>query len=262
MSKSNEETIRVWDYDLPVRLARLTGCPPEAFESYGDLQFKVLQNHLDIQSHDFVLEIGCAVGRLAIPVSRIVRPPGGYLGIDIIRDSIDWCSKNITGRFPHFRFHFENVASQIHNPAGSKDPAATVIPLPDHCVDKLFLSSVFTHMFPDGVDNYLREFQRVLKPMGVALSTMFLLNSGSRRAIQSEKTSWKFAHEYQSSGCCWVDSSEYPEGAVAYDEASYLAMIRHHGMDLLKPVIYGTWADLGDPLADGQDYVIFGPSRA
>lgn len=258
-SDSVVETIKVGDYEVPVRLARLTGCPPERFEAYGKAQFQTLDSCLKFQPHDSLLEIGCGVGRLAIPATQVVAPPGRYLGIDIIRDSIDWCSQHITPRFPHFHFHFENVTSQIHNPMGSEDPASTKIPLPDHCVDKLFLSSVFTHMFPAGVHNYLREFRRVLKPTGIALSTMFLLNAGSRDVIRRGKTPWKFEHEYRGPGC-WVDSLEYPEGAVAYDEDSYLDMIRMHDMDLLTPIIYGSWSGLGGPLADGQDYVIFGPA--
>ena len=42
---------------------------------------------------------------------------------------------------------------------------------------------------------------------------------------------------------------EYPEGAVAYDEESYLEMIRLDGMDILTPIIYGTWSGLGGALA-------------
>jgi ubiquinone/menaquinone biosynthesis C-methylase UbiE len=217
-----------------------------------------LQQYLHIQQSDSVLEIGCGVGRLAISATRVIGPNGSYLGIDIIPDSINWCSANITARLPHFRFHFENVNSQIHNPSGSKDPAATRIPLPDESVDKIFLSSVFTHMFPPGVHNYLSEFRRVLNPSGIVLSTMFLLNTDSRKAIQNGAAPWKFAHEYRNSKVCWTDSLESPEGAVAYDENGYLEMIRSHGMDLVRPIVYGAWCGLGDAAADGQDYVVFG----
>ncbi len=260
LSDPKIETIKVDGYDVPVRLAALTGCPLGIFESYGNAQFQCLQKYLNIRPHDFVLEIGCGAGRLAIPATHVVNASGGYLGIDIIEDSIRWCSENITRRYPHFRFHFEDVRSQIHNPAGVKDPASTVIPLPDGSVDRLFLSSVFTHMFPNGVRNYLREFRRVLKPQGIALSTMFLLNEGSRKAIQDGKTPFTFPHRYEDPEYCWVQTLEHPEGAVAYDEADYIGMIRGSGMELCQSPVYGTWSGIGDSDRDGQDYVVFGPS--
>jgi SAM-dependent methyltransferase len=256
-----EELIPVGEYRIPARLVRLTGCEPKQFQSYGNAQFRNLQKYLQIRHNDSVLEIGCGVGRLAIPATRIINSEGSYLGVDIIGDSIDWCASHITPRLPHFRFHFEDIASQIHNPSGCKDPASTRIPLPDASVDKVFLASVFTHMFPVGVHNYLSEFRRILKPGGVVLSTMFLLNSVSRESIQNGETHWTFSHQYEASGCCWIDSLDFPEGAVAYDEEGYLAMIRQHDMDILQRVVYGRWSARPEPSEDGQDYVIFGPIK-
>lgn len=254
---SNEDTVKVGEFYVPVRLAALTGCSPETFESFGRAQFVSFQQHLQISASDAVVEIGCGAGRLAIPCTSVLKT-GSYFGVDIIRDSIEWCSANITKRYPHFRFHFENVESQLHNPGGVIDPTTTKIPVPDASVDKIFLSSVFTHMFPDGVEHYLREFRRILKPTGVVLTTMFLLNEDSRTAIKEGKTNWSFSHPYQGSDICYIDSLEWPEGAVGYDEAGYVNLIRQHGMDLLKPIIYGVWSD-ATRVSDGQDYVVFGP---
>lgn len=260
MDRTEIEVVKVGEFEVPVRLAQLTGCPPATFESYGNAQFRTFQQHLDIKANDSVLEIGCGVGRLAIPCAAVLKPGGSYLGIDIIRDSIDWCSANISRAYPNFRFHFENVVSPLHNPAGLIDPAVTKIPLPASSVDKIFLSSVFTHMFTDGVEHYLREFRRVLKPNGIILSTMFLLNEESEEAIKLGKTNWTFPHRLQNDEFCRVESLDSVEGAVAYKESDYLALIRRNGMDLLKPIIYGAWSGPHRP-ADGQDYVVFGHQR-
>jgi SAM-dependent methyltransferase len=259
MQAQEEDILRVGEYEIPTRLVRLTGCPLEQFEPYGNAQFQTFQQYLHISEEESVLEIGCGIGRLAIPATRVIGPAGRYLGIEIIPESVSWCRENITRRFPNFSFHFENVKSPLHNPAGSEDPAKTVIPLADSSVDKLFLSSVFTHMFPAGLDHYLKEFRRVLKPGGIALATAFLLNTGSREAITKGKTGWSFSHPYvDEAGQCWIEFPQSPEGAVAYDESAFLQLLRRNRLQLLQPVVYGAWAGLGGALADGQDYAIFG----
>lgn len=258
MADDEHGTLRVGEYDIPARLARLTGCPFDIFESYGNGQFQNFQKYLHIYPNDSVLEIGCGVGRLAIPATRIIGSAGCYTGIDIIRDSVQWCRENITPRFPNFSFQFEDVRS-VYNLGGSIDPATTVISVADASVDKLFLASVFTHMLPSGVDRYLSEFRRVLKPNGIALATVFLLNAATREAIKNGKTSWTFSHRYVDPvGECWFDSPEYPERAVAYDENTLLELFPCHGLHLLQPIIYGSWGGLGDAVADGQDYILFG----
>ena len=40
-----------------------------------------------------VLEVGCGIGRDAIPLTQILSPNANYTGIDIIGRSIEWCQK-------------------------------------------------------------------------------------------------------------------------------------------------------------------------
>src|SRR4051812_47551207 len=69
-----------------------------------------------------VLDIGCGIGRMAIPLAGYLVPPGGYEGFDIVAEGIDWCRKNISARFPHFHFRSVDLFNRSYNPAGRQDP--------------------------------------------------------------------------------------------------------------------------------------------
>jgi SAM-dependent methyltransferase len=258
VSISSEQVVKVGDYEVPAELLRLTGCAEEIFESYGAAQFNRFREELNIQPGNTVLEIGCGVGRLAIPATHYLDSSGAYIGMDIIKPSIDWCSTHITARHPAFQFFAEDVYSQIHNPGGSKHCADVVFPLQDQFVDKIFLSSVFTHMFPADVTHYLGEMNRVLKPDGAVLTTMFLLNDLTLATIAAKKAIFSFDHSMPEWPQCRFQYPATPEGAIAYFEEKYLHMLYASGFQLKKPIEYGQWSGVGTGLTDGQDYVIFG----
>ena len=54
---------------------------------------------------------------------------------------------------------------------------AEKLDFPDATFDFVCATSVFTHMLPAGVANYLREIRRVLRPGGRCLATFFVLRS-------------------------------------------------------------------------------------
>jgi len=215
---------------------------------------------LSISPDDSILEIGCGVGRLAIPATLFLNSSGQYAGIDIIRESIDWCTENISSQHPNFRFTFVDVQSQLHNPSGKKHCADVVFPVADESVDKIFLSSVFTHMLPDDVMHYLAKMSRALKRNGLVLTTMFLLNQRSMASIESQTAQFSFPCTVSGYRQCRVQNYEVTEGAVAYYQESYLTMLYSNGFELKRPIQPGHWSGAGAPDADGQDYVIFGKS--
>src|SRR5271157_3932956 len=71
----------------PSRLAWAAG--DGSFEQTGKefLQyFKALGN---LQPDQRVLDVGCGVGRMALPLTNYLDSSGSYVGIDIVRDGID-----------------------------------------------------------------------------------------------------------------------------------------------------------------------------
>ena len=47
---------------------------------------------------DAVLDVGCGIGRMALPLTNYLTPPGRYEGFDIMRANVDWCTSAITPR--------------------------------------------------------------------------------------------------------------------------------------------------------------------
>ena len=48
----------------------------------------------DLRPTDKVLEIGCGIGRMAVPLTQYLST-GTYDGMDVVADGINWCSQNI-----------------------------------------------------------------------------------------------------------------------------------------------------------------------
>ena len=155
------ETHRYMEYDIPVDLINLTGGGPDTFALISEQHIHHIQQYVGIKSTDNVVEVGCGIGRDAIPLTMLLGKGGQYLGIDIIARSINWCSANISKRHPNFRFVHFDVADQLHNPSGTLPISACHLPLPPGSVDLIILQSVFTHMFADGMTSYMTEFARV-----------------------------------------------------------------------------------------------------
>lgn len=67
-----------------------------------------------------------------------------------------------------------------------------VYPSDSSTFDIILLKSVFTHIMPNKVDNYMKEISRMMKPSGKCLATLFLLKSTATDARkQAESISKK-----------------------------------------------------------------------
>ena len=73
-------------YDIPVNLVNKTGGGTDTFEEITDWHIKQVQSYIGIKETDSVMEIGCGIGRDAIPLTRILKQ-GHYVGTDISNSS-------------------------------------------------------------------------------------------------------------------------------------------------------------------------------
>lgn len=249
-------------YDIPVDLMLLTGGGPDTFDAISRWHFANIDRWMGIDPGHSILEIGCGIGRDAIPLSeRVTR--GSYLGVDIIKRSIDWCSANITPRHPHFKFIHFDVKDQLHNAGGTTATTDIALPLADGSVDRIILFSVFTHMFAPEIQHYLREFRRVLKPDGLVYATTFIYNDDIlAKARTTNLTPWDLRFEHEVSPGCRINDPVHPLGAVAYTPKIWDEMTAATGLRYVRPFLKGGWSGYYPDAEDGQDVAVLTPAIA
>jgi SAM-dependent methyltransferase len=209
-----------------------------------------------IQPDHTLLEIGCGIGRDAIPLTQFLSARGSYLGVDIIRPSIDWCSENISPPFPNFRFRHYDVRDQLHNPHGTIRTTDIRLDITAASIDRVILWSVFTHMFRRDIMHYLREFRRVLRPDGLVYATCFALDEATLDHVRkTAPTPWRLTFEHERGAGCYIQNPEYPTSAVGYTSEALHSIVAEGGLAMATPVKRGNWAGLHSGAA-GQDVMI------
>lgn len=185
-----------------------------------------------------VLDVGCGIGRMAIPLSQYLDGRGSYEGFDIVANWISWCKKKITPKYPNFRFTQVDVFNRVYNPNGKYKASEYRFPYQNESFDFVFLKSVFTHMLIRDMDNYFREIARVLKKGKRCLMTFFLLNKESVRLVNAGKSEMNF--RYKGPRYRTIDM-KVRERAIAYDEDFIRPLYRRYGLDITEPIRYGSW---------------------
>lgn len=188
---------------------------------------------------DRVLDIGCGVGRMALPLTQYLDT-GTYHGIDVIAPAIAWCGATITPAYPAFTFAHLDVAHPLYNPGGAMAAEGVVLPVPDASADFVVLVSVLTHLDEPAVGRYAREIKRVLAPGGRCFATAFLLNRPSRDGIARGAARPAFP-DLPEAKVLHADP-EAPLAAVAFDEDLLLARFLEAGLRRRRPAAYGAWS--------------------
>ena len=220
------------------------------YEAIGQEFVGYLVDLCHLTPADSVLDIGCGIGRMAVPLTRYLSSQGRYEGFDIIRDGIRWCSREITPRFPNFRFQHVDVHNSNYNPGGRLAAEEFQFPYPDCSFDVAFAASVFTHMLPAATTAYLREIARVLKPKGRCLLTFFIAGAAVDPAAETFTTAFPYRL-----GTHWVRDLRKPEIAVCHEEDFALTALHEARLQLVPPIRYGSWTGHADSLSF-QDIVI------
>jgi SAM-dependent methyltransferase len=239
--------------------ARGIDLPPHRLRGgYGDLKavgdeyLRYFIEYAKLAPNHKVLDVGCGIGRMALPLTRYLSGEGEYYGFDPGPDGVNWCIEHITPRFPNFHFEVADLRNEFFNPHGKFNPEDFRFPYEDASFDFVFLTSVFTHLFPNAMRNYFSEVDRVLRKDGRTFITYFLINPESAALISEGKSSLNFLHKLIG---CWTASPDNPEKAIAFDETEIrdLYQARSIAIEELK---YGRWCGRENDFGGYQDVII------
>lgn len=161
--------------------------------SAEQLKEDLLESGINISELSEILDYGCGCGRV-IAGWEVIGHRFRLHGCDYNKELIDWCRWNISG--------IEFKQNYLGMP----------LPYNNGQFDLIYLFSVFTHLAYNEQISIIKEFRRILKPMGYIYLTFhgkyfepIMLNSvpGSNN-IFSEKGFLIHQAEKQGSNDCWV----------------------------------------------------------
>jgi len=205
----------------------------------------------ELKPNDRVLDVGCGVGRMAVPLTSYLSPEGSYRGFDVVEEGVRWCTRRITPRYGTFHFDHVDVYNKHYNPGGTLTADTFDFPYTDNSFDFVFLISVFTHLLPRDMKNYLSEVARVLSPGGRAFITYTLLNDEILQSIERGESHLPYVH--LGNGYRTVEPDE-PETGVAFYESDVRTLYSKLGLEIIEPIRFGSWS--GRESDSHQDIVV------
>ena len=214
----------------PRRLRHFVGAGD--FEAVGQEFLGYCVELASLEPTDRVLDVGCGIGRLALPFSRYLNDTAMYLGVDTWPTGIAWCDRHVATSSPNFSFRLLDVFDQKYNPQGRPGDDALGIEATSGSFDFATLIAIL-HLEPGRIRRYLGEVGRLLRPGGHYLGTWYLVEEGDRRS-----------------------PGDLPRPAMS--EGAARAMLDEAGIDILR-LDRGQW----DGRPDGLSYqdVIVGRRR-
>jgi SAM-dependent methyltransferase len=220
--------------------------PPRNMIFIGDGDYEIIGQEFlkyfiefgGIMPKSRILDIGCGIGRMAVPLTSFLSNEGSYYGFDIVEKGVEWCNKNISVRYPNFHFDHADIYNKSYNPKGKHNSSEYVFIYSNDFFDFAFLTSVFTHMREDEVAQYIKEISRVLKPKGICLITFFIINNESIKLVENKKASQNL--KYKIDDHSYVKDVEIPESAIGFDKEYLDGLFTMNNMKI-KNVYYGSW---------------------
>jgi SAM-dependent methyltransferase len=144
------------------------------------------------------------------------------------------------GRRPNFRFHAIEARNEAYESPTALSAAELSFPFPPESFDLVIVTSVFTHMLDDALDNYVSEVARVLRCGGRMFVSLFLLDDVSKAAIRAGRAKLDFRHPF---GAMRALNTECPEEGLAIERADFLERLRRHAFVPHGPIHLGSWRD-------------------
>ena len=182
--------------------------------------------------------MGCGCGLLELELEKVLTR-GECCGFDIHRPSIEWASKSIGERSPHFRFIHADIYNEAYWPAGRLDARMFLAQFQAPPFEIIVAKSLFTHMLPDDLPLYFDAVAANLTAGGKAMLTFFLLNEDQARQEASGRNQIAFLPPAGESRHR-IRYQNAPTAAVAYQEKPIVARLASAGLQVAE-TRYGSW---------------------
>lgn len=203
-----------------------------------------------------VLDIGCGIGRMAVPLTQYLDPAkGSYCGIDPVAGGIKWCQQMISPVYPNFEFRYLDIAHSLYNPKGAINGLELVLPFETGQFDFVIMTSIITHLPDEEVSAYLREVARVLSPGGRLFVTAFVVDKTASEN-PFKKRDARLGFQRYDEGPCWFVPELPPLAAVGFDDGFLDDALQRAGLTVLSKTL-GHWR--GIPADHYQDIFIAVP---
>lgn len=191
-----------------------------SFQDVGVEFAGYLRDLAGLNAHESLLDYGCGVGRMALPLTSWLR--GSYLGVDVDLRCINWCVHHITPTHPNFRFVRLDIRNARYNPRGRIEPLDVRLPL--ETADVVVAASVFTHLRMADTVHLLGELGRVATR---GLISAYVLDTEDPRLPVRD-------------GPARYANTEVPEEMVGYEREWFENALRAAGFDSIA-CLPGRW---------------------
>lgn len=235
---------RLADLQRLISRNRFLPVPPSEDNFVGDGDFLAIGTEFlghfielgGLQEHERVLDIGCGIGRMAVPLTQYLNPETArYVGIDPASAGIQWCTRNIGSVYPNFRFMHLDIANALYNPDGYIRGVEIALPFSNGAFDFAIMTSVVTHLPEEEIAPYFREISRLLELGGRLFLSAFVMapdkvSAGTPRVVFNRA----------GQGAAWYANPQAPLAAVAFDDGFLDEALRAAGFEIaLKR--FGHW---------------------
>jgi cyclopropane fatty-acyl-phospholipid synthase-like methyltransferase len=219
------------------------------FEKQGQDWLNFFKQHAELSENNNFLDIGSGIGRIAIPLVRYLK--GEYHGFDPVQQGVDWCNKKIASQHSNFHFLFVDLFNDLYKNKGI-DASSYQFAYPKNHFNVSCAISVFTHMLPDEVANYLKQTRMVLKNEGYLVATFFILDDESKALMHQNKgLDFKFSF-----GDYATIDKQVLSANVAYEKDFLYKMIENEGLSIEKE-FKGFWCGRAKATSiDFQDILV------
>lgn len=239
---------------MPPRRLRFVG--QGDFEEVGDRFLGHFVELGGLRPDARVLDTGSGVGRMAVPLTGFLRD-GSYEGFDVVPQGVRWCQRNITPRFPNFQFQRADLFNTKYNPRGGQSASGYRFPYADASFDFAFATSLFTHLLPAEIENYLRETARVLSPGGTSFATFIVLDREAARLRADGRADYDIGEPQtdDSGRPYWTPEARTPESGVAISEEFVREAYASAGLEIVEPIHHGSWSGRTETV-EYQDVIV------